>query len=143
MFVPLIDARFTAGAVEELGNGPSKVVLYSLSPTKVYGPPGSAELFHDYNVLGHAEITDTNEQHVLLQELACGVRESRGDVFACFTPRHALHVEQGDRSIDLVICFECRQVSAYGFQQKSFLTSASPQQTFEASLRRHNLPLAH
>jgi hypothetical protein len=137
-----VDLRFTAAAVEKLGDAPSKVVLYSLDPIRLHGQPRSAELFHDFDVLGHAEITDRNEQQALFRELAWGVRENGGDVFACFNPRHALHVEQSGRSIDLVICFQCRSVSAYGFQQKNFLTGASPQNTFDASLRRHHLPLA-
>ena len=131
-------------AIEKLGNAPSKFVLYSLDPRKRHEESlHNQKVFHGFNILGRAQITDSSEQRALLRALAHGVRENDGPPAACFDPRHALHVDQGGRSIDLVICFECSQVHAYGFNQHdSFLTSASPQPIFDDSLRRHGLPLA-
>ncbi len=134
------DGARLADALEKLGDAPSKVVLYWLDPIRFHGETPSAELFHGFSILGDTEITDRSEQQALLRALARGVRGYGSDVPRCFNPRHALHVEQSGRSIDLVICFECLQVSAYGFQQNSFFTSAFPQSTFDASLRRHHLP---
>ena len=91
---------------------------------------------------GKAEITDRSEQRALLQALAHGASENDDHAMACFNPRHALHVEQGGRSTDFTICFECLQVETRGFDQGGFLTSASPEPTFDESLRSHRLPVA-
>ena len=138
------DQEEIAAALEKLGEAPSKFVLYSLEPIKFHSQSvRAAKLFHHFDILGHTEITDRSEQRALLRALAGGVREKKDHIVAmCFNPRHALHIEQSGRSIDLVICFECLQVQAYGFPQEGFLTSASPQATFDTSLRRHHLPLA-
>ena len=126
-------------------DSPSKLILYSLDP----GPRQHDEsiqsetVFHGYDILGRADIPDADERRALVRALARGARESDGSIGACFNPRHGLHVEQSGRSVDFVICFECLQVHAHGFQLgDGFLTSASPQATFDDSLRHHQLALA-
>jgi hypothetical protein len=132
-----------AASITKLEDSPSKFVLYSLDP----GPLAHDEsiqtetIFHGYDILGRAEISDADERRALVRALARGARENDGSMGLCFNPRHGLHVEQSGRSADFVICFECLQVHAYGFQLgDSFLTSASPEPTFNESLRKHHLP---
>ena len=130
-------------ALEKLADAPSKVVLYSLNPENHHdNDPYTDTVFHGYDILGKAEITDRSEQRALLQALAHGASENDDHAMACFNPRHALHIEQGGRSTDFTICFECLQVETRGFDQGGFLTSASPEPTFDESLRRHHLPVA-
>lgn len=133
-------------ALEKLGGAPSKVVLYSLHPGQlVHNEAIQTEtVFHGYDILGRADITDVSDQRVLVRALASGVRASDGHtVGLCFNPRHGLRVEEGGHVIDFVICFECLQVHAHGFQLgDGFLITASPQPTFDDSLRRHQVPLA-
>ena len=133
-----------AAAVDKLADAPSKVVLYSLDPTKLHDKSTHNDsVFHGFDILGRAEINDSGEQRALLRALARGVRENDASLAACFDPRHALHIEQSGRSIDFTICFECLQVEARGFHKRDgFFTSASPQPTFDESLRRHHLPIA-
>jgi len=125
-----------AAAITKLSDTPSKFVLYSLDPGPLVHDESiaTATVFHGYDILGRAEITDPDER---------GARESDGSIGLCFNPRHGLHVEQNGGSVDFVICFECLQVHAHGFQPGSeFLTSALPQNTFDDSLRSHQLRLA-
>jgi hypothetical protein len=59
----------------------------------------------------------------------------------CFNPRHGLHVDQAGHSIDFVICFERKQVQAYGFPLgKEFIIGKWQQPAFDDSCRRHQLP---
>jgi|SRR5438309_9023117 len=134
-----------AAAITKLSDTPSKFVLYSLDPGPLVHDESidTATVFHGYDILGRAEITDPDERRALVRALARGARESDGSIGLCFNPRHGLHVEQDGGSVDFVICFECLQVHAHGFQPGSeFLTSALPQNTFDDSLRSHQLRLA-
>jgi hypothetical protein len=130
-------------ALEKLANAPSKMVLYSLNPANHHnGDLRTDTVLHGFDILGKAEIADTNEQRALLRALAQGASENDDHAAACFNPRHALHVEQNGRSLDFTICFECLQVETQGFAPGGFLTTASPQPTFDQSLQTHHLPLA-
>ena len=130
-------------ALEKLADAPSKMVLYSLNPEDHHdGGLHTDTVFHSFGILGKAEIIDRSEQRALLQALAHGASENDDHAMACFNPRHALHIEQGGRSTDFTICFECLQVETRGFDQGGFLTSASPEPTFDESLRSHHLPVA-
>ncbi|HEY6154721.1 MAG TPA: hypothetical protein VIW07_13355 [Candidatus Udaeobacter sp.] len=132
-------------ALQKLADTPSKFVLYSIDPGKLAHDESiqTETVFRGYDILGHAQITDANEQRALLRALARGASQNDSTIAACFNPRHALHIEQGGRSIDFVICFECLQVRTFGFSaDREFLTSRSPQSTFDDSLRRHQIPLA-
>jgi hypothetical protein len=129
-------------AVERLADAPSKMVLYSLNPGNNHDEDVHTDtVFHGFDILGKAEITDRNEQRALLRALARGASENDDHAMACFNPRHAIHIEQNGRSLDFTICFECLQVQARGFDPGGFLTSASPEPTFDESLRTHHLPL--
>ena len=130
-------------AIESLADSPSRVVLYSLDPGRPNESLPPDALFHAHNVRGHANITDAAEQRALLRALAAGTREAKPDVInACFNPRHGLRVERGSYAAEFLICFECLQVQACGFQPTDFfVTTAAPQKVFDDSLRGHNLPL--
>jgi len=130
-------------ALEKLADAPSNMVLYSLNPESHHdGNLHTDTVFHGFDILGKADITDTSEQRALLRALARGASENDDHAMACFNPRHALHIEQNGRSLDFTICFECLQVETQGFHPSGFLTSASPEPTFDESLRTHHLPLA-
>jgi hypothetical protein len=132
-------------ALEKLADAPSRMVLYSLDPPgdHPFDPDAvQTETFHGYDILGRADITDRSEQRALVLALASGAHESDALVPNCFNPRHGLHVDQADHSIDFVICFECHQVQAHGFQREGFFIRTWQQPTFDDSLRRHRIPLA-
>ena len=130
-------------ALEKLAESPAKMVLYSLDPYSWdRSRPPSETAFHGYEILGRAEVTDTQEQRALLRALARGASENDDKVAACFHPRHGLQVLQDEQPLDFTICFECLQVKAQGFGPGGFLTSASPQATFDQSLHAHGLRVA-
>jgi hypothetical protein len=43
-----------------------------------------------------------------------GIRDSDLSAAMCFDPRHGLRVRTDAHTLDLVICFECLQIHAYG-----------------------------
>jgi hypothetical protein len=130
-------------ALERLASAPSKMVLYSLEPYNQHDADLYTDtVFHGYDILGKAEISDRNEQQALLRALAQAASEYDDGPALCFNPRHALHIEQNGRSLDFTICFECFQVETRGFEPGDFLTSRTPTATFDRSLQTHSLPRA-
>lgn len=67
--------------------------------------------FHGWEVVGRRSIPDAETRGILVR--TADRMPSTEGAFACFSPRHALHIVQGESVIDLVICFECREVKAY------------------------------
>ena len=130
-------------SLERLADGPTRVVLYSVDPSQPVNEPPDTLFFGRYRIRGSADVTDPAEQQALLKALAQGAREAKKEVMLCFEPHHGLRVEKGSYAAEFVICFECLQVQAWGFQPGwGFNISATPQSVFDDSLHRHNLPLA-
>jgi hypothetical protein len=115
--------------------------LYSLDPTRLTDPP--KDNFHGWKVLGKTAVKDADTRTTLLAALDKGARDNDGTVAACFNPRHGIRVKAGDRTIDLVICFECFSASVYAGEEKSgsFLTTGSPQPAFDKVLAEAKVPL--
>jgi hypothetical protein len=105
-------------------DSPSNLILYSLDsgPLQHDESIQSETVFHGYDILGRADISDADERRALVRALARSARESDGSIGACFNPRHGLHVEQSGCSVDFVICFECLQVHAH--ESKSLLAGS-------------------
>lgn len=95
-------------------------------------------------ILGRTTIIDPATQARLNYALAAGVRESDGTAAACFNPRHEIRITQRGVTTEIIICFECRQVQVQrgGKVIAYFLTSESPQQTFDEVLLKAGVPLA-
>ena len=123
--------RLPAAAERALRN-PDAMELFALDPV-LPNTPGStpgAE-FHDYTILGRAAVSDAAQRAEVAELVLRGIRESDGRVAACFDPRHGVRVEQGGHVLELVICYECLSLAAYGdllgagVARRSALTSAS------------------
>jgi hypothetical protein len=113
--------------------------LLSLSPEHLREP---AKIdFHGFKVLGQIYIKDAAVRRKLVLAFERGVRENDGVIAACFNPRHGIHVVHNGKTADFVICFECRQVHAYGDDGGEFLISDSPQPVFDGVLREAHVPL--
>lgn len=52
-----------------------------------------------------------------------GIESSKREVAACFLPRHGVRVTKPDKSFDLVVCFECRQLKLFDGGESTLLTS--------------------
>jgi len=119
-----------------------KFMLYSINPEPVTGKT-RWETFHEYRVLGKTPIADARQKIALVNTLSEGV--AHADSFAkCFNPRHAIRATQGTNSIDLVVCFECRQVKAYSGRGDRWIipTTDDPKKLFDEVLKRSGVPLA-
>src|ERR1700730_8321568 len=104
---PLVDPveqKRIADSLHSLLQPSSRVFLYSVNPPPYKdSAPSRTEMFHGYQVLGRAEITDTKEKQGLLDALCEGVRNNDGMVMFCFNPRHALRIQTAGSRVDLTI----------------------------------------
>ena len=115
--------------------------LYSLDPGK-----GEAvkDGFHGWKVLGKTTVKDADTRKQIVAALAKGAEENDGRAAKCFEPRHGIRVIRDGKTTDLVICFACLQVRTYQGDKDGagFLTTASPQATFDKMLKAADVPLA-
>jgi hypothetical protein len=91
-----------------------RITLYSLDP--VAGPlfsfrRNAKPTFHGYRILGSLEISGDAKTD-LLGKLYTAIAED-GPPARCFNPRHGVRAAIGNRYVELVICFECRQIESY------------------------------
>jgi hypothetical protein len=118
--------------------------LLSLDPGRP-GRPAAMPLnaFHGWTVLGRTTIQDATQRKAVVGALDRGVAEG---AFAarCFDPRHGVRAMRGKTVVELVICFECRQIEAFvdGKEAGSALTSPSPKAPLDRALREAKIPLA-
>jgi hypothetical protein len=115
--------------------------LYSLDPKRQTDPPKDA--FHGWKVLGKATVKEADTRKKLLAALDKGAADNKGIAAACFNPRHGIRVKAGDKTIDVVVCFECFSASVYTGDERtgSFLTTASPQPALDKVLTDAKVPL--
>jgi hypothetical protein len=115
--------------------------LLSLDPRHYREPP--PDNFHRWKVLGRTSVTDPATRKKLNRALRIGAWGA-GMPYMCFNPRHGIHVIQAGKSVDLVVCFECRQARAFDGAQptEGFGVSGSPQPDFDEVLRNAGVPLA-
>ena len=115
--------------------------LYSLDPEHQKDPPKDG--FHGWKVLGKTTVKDADTRKALLAALDKGAMDNDGTVARCFDPRHGIRVKDGDKTIDLVICFECYQVKVFTGDKHAgdFLTTRSPQPALDKVLTDAKVPL--
>jgi hypothetical protein len=129
------------GPVMEALEHADQYELLSLDPMHYRELP--PDNFHRWSVLGRTSVTDPATRKKLNRALRTGAWGA-GMPYMCFNPRHGIHVVQAGRSVDLVICFECRQARVFddGNANEGFLVSGSPQPAFDEALRNAGVPLA-
>lgn len=133
-----------------------RFVLLSLDPAdpalRPESDPPPKETFHDYAVLGKAEIRDQQERTNLLRALYKAVADSDGSVAACFNPRHGVSATSGGDTVELLICFECSSIETFTGHAEGPLTRSvnvatahpphSPEPIFNQALRRAGIPVS-
>ena len=62
------------------------------------------------------------ELPALLNRLGKGVADNPGEAAKCFNPRHGMRLTLADRTVDLVICFECLQIYEYDSTRPDWTT---------------------
>jgi hypothetical protein len=124
-----------------------EVTLYALQPDN---PPvlpeerdPAQERFYDHPVIGKSAVKDAAARQALFDAFRRGVRDHDGSVAGCFIPRHGLRITSGEKTVDLVICFECRQVLVYENDKRGpgMLISGSPRGAFNKALRDAGVPV--
>jgi hypothetical protein len=100
---------------------PDSLILYAIDGAEdaeaKYAIAASAgeEVFHQYAVLGKVEITDPAERSAIVAALQQAVVWPDAEAPAgSFQPRHALRARENGQTIDIAICFPCRQYHRYG-----------------------------
>ena len=114
--------------------GSGEITLYSLKPQSV--PLTSrVETFRGYPIVKRVVLRG-GEKAKILGKLYTSLAED-AEPARCFLPRHGIRAVKGDRYVDLVICFECRQAVSYVDGSKGgAVLSGSAQTSFDAALNR-------
>lgn len=137
------DGRLPAGVSRAMADA-DEVTLYSLEPAGLgaEADPAAAGSFHGHKVLGSVTVSGADRRK-LVAALRRGVDDHDGSVAACFIPHHGVRLRTGERTTDLVVCFQCAQVKVYqGREVTSFLVSRSPRPAFNDLLDRAKVPVA-
>ncbi|MEZ0228867.1 MAG: hypothetical protein ACAI25_09595, partial [Planctomycetota bacterium] len=90
-------------------------------------PPKTGEdVFRGYPVKKRVTVPK-EERAALIAALYQGI-EDGGPVAKCFEPHHGLHAKQGDKTVDLVICFVCLQTQVHdGGRRRTVATTKAPE----------------
>jgi hypothetical protein len=89
---------------------PEQIILYSIDGNDyddLDQRPKTDETLHRYPVLGKVEITDPDDRKEIITALKAA---GAGPMPLCFWPRHAVRVVEKGRTMDYLICFECRLI---------------------------------
>jgi hypothetical protein len=115
--------------------------LYSIEP---HARKDAKETLQKYPVLGKTTVADAATRKALIDALEKGIAGNEGEVAGCFNPRHAIRVVHGGKTYDLIICFECLQISIFvnDGRGKAVLTTEEPKAAFDEVLNAANVPLA-
>jgi len=126
----VMQQRATAQQIEELINFDGEITVYSLNPDINDGE----SLFRGYLITASAGVNNKIDRKNLLTALAQSTRESNGDPFACFIPRHGISFIKDGMRKDIVICFECNSSLSYGFEFSRIIHTSTAQGVFDAFL---------
>jgi len=135
------DAAPTGVLADLVGADSARVYALHPYPHAVEADPGPR--FHDYLVLGEAELADVADGDYLLALLELGIEGSDGRVAGCFNPRHGLRVEKDGRTTDFVICFECFSMEVHedGAATGGHETSSEPERVVTAFYEARGLTI--
>src|SRR5262249_35691856 len=104
------------------------------------------KLFHNRKVLGETEIKDPKRRSELLEALYKGVEPYETGDWAlpdCFFPRHGIKATDGTNWVELVICFECKQIVEDSNKgHTSTMVTDEPRDLFNRTLQEAGVPLA-
>jgi hypothetical protein len=119
----------------------NQFTLLSLDPkSKLWGYKGKNS-FHGYRILGQIQASPEVKSR-LIAALYDGIANSDGAA-ACFSPQHGIHAVQGNKHIDLVICFHCQQFITYPPNKAGYTAVAkATQSVFDRVLTEADVPLS-
>ncbi|RYZ88979.1 MAG: hypothetical protein EOP04_08065 [Proteobacteria bacterium] len=119
--------------------------LFSVKPHPRFGEakPG----FCDHEIVGQTVITDPKSKSELLASFYDGLvpPSNKSMMFGCFQPRHGLRAKLDGKTVDILVCFRCRQFNVYenGKEVKSYqLVTDAPQPKFNEVLAAANVAIS-
>lgn len=89
-----------------------QMTLYSIHPREAPTELVGAQLFHGYRIVGQVSVATASDQQHVTHAIKHAVL-SHMDEAACFNPRHAVHVTDGQSEYDFVICYECGAMALF------------------------------
>jgi hypothetical protein len=132
---PLVFALFAAAACQEAARsgptdpalkellGATRIEIYALDLLDTRDRPASAppldasRVFHECEILGRADLVAPAQRERLVSLLQRGFDENDTKVGKCWSPRHGVHAEFAEGTVDLVVCFQC--LHAYVYDSRS------------------------
>ena len=111
----------------ELLRRPDSVTLVRVEPQGWSG----AGAFHGCQAT--KQVT-TSAPH-LFEWVNRSIETSDGSTLMCFTPHHGVSVHRGDTTLELLVCFLCRQMYVYGKHPRLVPISAASEEILEATFR--------
>lgn len=117
-----------------------KFELFSLDPA---AGDKNKDGFHGWKILGATIIKDADVRARIVAALEKGVENGPANGAKCFDPRHGIRVTKDNKTVDFVICFECRYVAVFAADKhlKTCLTTDDPQPVFDTVLKEAKVPL--
>lgn len=101
--------------INRLADEPDQLTVYSLDGLKIGeadGLPNGTEIFHNVPVLGRVEVTDPAVRREIVGAVKASAHGPK-QALACYWPRHAVRTVQGGATVDVLICFQCRNYHTY------------------------------
>ena len=127
--------------MQEIVRNSSIFEIVSLDPKLNH--PDSAHRFYRWTELGRATVASTTTKAALINAVYDGIAKGAYAGMKCFNPRHAIHVVSGKKTLDILVCFECRHVRfVLGGHQIEKNIDSSFEQLFDDTLKEHKIPLA-
>ncbi len=136
-----IEEFFSAESREILEHG-DRWTLLSIESTGLDEPIYGKGTFHGYRIAGQTDV-DAARRDGLVAALYDGIAEKHLFHGACFAPHHGIRARKGNRTLDILICFDCHIFEMYpgsGHGTPPIAESARP--AFDAALRQAGVPLS-
>lgn len=103
----------------DIPDDPDELILFSVDgrvleelPENRPAPNGR-DLLYECPVFGKVQITDPELRRQVIAAVKTDIRVGRPFQMKCFEPRHVLRVVKDGRTVDVLICFECRIYGLY------------------------------
>lgn len=112
--------------VENLLTNADEFTLFSINPDPDFNHQ-STNTFQGHAILGQLDVKSVGTRTKLIAALDTGIAQEAkiqaGGAYwsvACFNPRHGIHASKGDKSVELLICFECAQIQIHSSDGKDW-----------------------
>jgi hypothetical protein len=124
--------------------------LFSINP-EPDSDHNATNTFESHEILGQLEIQSKDTRMELIDALNKGISAENRFLWpgpralpTCFNPRHGIRAKKSGETIELLICFECKQIyiKSSSATNQLFLTTREPAATFNNILKDAGVPLA-